>query len=473
MLRPFLVLIFLLFTITEAVFIPLAAASSGGGKEVLYLDSYQEGYLWSDNILRGIRSVLKGKDIKLYCEHMDTKRIHDPEYFQLLFDLYKHKFTNTKFDAIICSDDNAFQFLLKNHKVLFPGVPVVFCGVNLFEDHMLDGHEVFTGVIEAFDLRSTISVALQINPGVEKVIAITDTTKSGKLNGELLSNVRPGFPKSVEFVVWDDWTVERLKARMSELDANSAVLPLSMFNDADGNYVSMPDSVETLSKVSKAPMYGTWDFLLGRGIVGGMITSGFNQGKTATELALRILNGERPSNISVIKNSPNQYMFDYTQLRRFGMNPDSLPPGSVIINRPANWYTVQKELIWGGGLLITLLAVGVVILGVHIRYRRKSEQDLRDERDKFQRFLDVTGVIIVVLDARGDVVLINRKGCRILQVEADEIVGKNWFANFLPERDRSVVKDAFDTFVSGETAQAECFENHIVTRNGEERVVAQ
>ena len=45
-------------------------------------------------------------------------------------------------------DDAAFNFMLNFQKELFPGVPVIFCGVNYFEDKMLEEHKNFTGVVE-------------------------------------------------------------------------------------------------------------------------------------------------------------------------------------------------------------------------------------------------------------------------------------------------------------------------------------
>jgi len=60
------------------------------------------------------------------------------------------------------------------------------------------------------------------------------------------------------------------------------------------------------------------------------------------------------------------------------------------------------------------------------------EKNLQTERDKAQKFLDIAGVMIVSLNTRGEVNLINRQGCKILGYKQKEIIGKNWFDNFLP-----------------------------------------
>ena len=83
-------------------------------KRVLILNSYHSGFDWTDKIMQGIESGFNGSDLTIdfYIEYMDTKRRFDPSCLQQLYYLYQNKFSNFEFDAIISSDDNAFQFLL-------------------------------------------------------------------------------------------------------------------------------------------------------------------------------------------------------------------------------------------------------------------------------------------------------------------------------------------------------------------------
>ena len=69
-------------------------------------------------------------------------------------------------------------------------------------------------------------------------------------------------------------------------------------------------------------------------------------------------------------------------------------------------------------------------------YRQQSEQALKQERDRAQRYLDVAGVIMLVIGADQRVSLINRKGCELLGGEEQDIVGKNWFDSFIPAADQ-------------------------------------
>jgi len=106
-----------------------------------------------------------------------------------------------------------------------------------------------------------------------------------------------------------------------------------------------------------------------------------------------------------------------------------------------------------------------------IEERAAAEKELRKERDRAQRYLDVAGVMLVVLDSEGRVILINRKGCRTLGYEEKEILGKNWLDNFIPRKLRGEVELAFERLKKGEAGGDGYFENPVLTKSGEERTI--
>ena len=81
---------------------------------------------------------------------MNAKRNDSPACLKELGRLYSHKFRNSKYDLVICSDETAFHFLKKDHQQFFPGTPIVFCGLNQYEEVMLEGEDLISGVEETF-----------------------------------------------------------------------------------------------------------------------------------------------------------------------------------------------------------------------------------------------------------------------------------------------------------------------------------
>jgi two-component system CheB/CheR fusion protein len=122
---------------------------------------------------------------------------------------------------------------------------------------------------------------------------------------------------------------------------------------------------------------------------------------------------------------------------------------------------------------------GIAVTFIDITERKQSDREnevadnvISRERDRAQQYLDVAGVIIVALAADETVSLINQRGCEVLGYKESEIVGKNWFENFLPREQTGYVKSVFERVLSGEIKQNKYVENVVLDRSGEQRLIA-
>jgi diguanylate cyclase (GGDEF)-like protein/PAS domain S-box-containing protein len=101
-----------------------------------------------------------------------------------------------------------------------------------------------------------------------------------------------------------------------------------------------------------------------------------------------------------------------------------------------------------------------------------TQRRLREERDRAQRYLDVAGTLVVVLDDAGRVELINRQGCELLGFDEDELLGRDWFGAVVPAADRLDARLAFMRLVSGVDVAGSSLEALVETRRGETRTIA-
>jgi PAS domain S-box-containing protein len=413
---------------------PFSLASDPPARNVLLLNSYHKGLDWTDKITAGVESVLKGKELSvdIRVEYLDTKHVNAPEHYRMLYQSYKYKFANSRFDVIISSDDDAFNFLLKNRDDLFPGTPVVFCGVNYFRDSMLAGRSDFTGVVESFDVKSTLEVALKAHPDTRQVYIFVDNTVTGVANRKIAAEALAARANRVEGVFIENLYIEEIREKGFYLPPASIVLMMTFPRDRHGNV-----SEENLLYVSgkcNVPIYSVWDFFLGRGIVGGMITSGFSQGEAAAKLARRILSGEKAGSIPVVKESPNRYIFDYAQMRRFGVKRSDLPEGGVFINAPYSLYRERPEWVWGFATVIAVLASIIGILIANILRRKKAEEALRESEERYRTLVETSPDAVVLADIGGRVLMANRQAAKIYGVESvEELLGLNGFGFIVPE----------------------------------------
>ncbi len=113
-----------------------------------------------------------------------------------------------------------------------------------------------------------------------------------------------------------------------------------------------------------------------------------------------------------------------------------------------------------------------LIISQDITKRRQAQQQVIRARDRARRYLELARVMFVAIGADHRVTMVNRRGCEVLGYEESQIVGQNWFEMFLPETLREGVVAVFDQLMAGEVELVEYHENSVLTRSGEERLIA-
>ena len=117
----------------------------------------------------------------------------------------------------------------------------------------------------------------------------------------------------------------------------------------------------------------------------------------------------------------------------------------------------------------TILWSGVLL---DITSRRRAEEEIQRQNDLAQSYLDVAAVMMVAIGADQQVALVNKKACEILGCTAEEAMGQDWFDTFVPQDDRERTKAAFRDLIADRTELAEYLENQVLTRTGQERLIA-
>ena len=404
-------------------------------KRILILNSYHKGLSWTDNTVAGIESVFQGqhKDIELYIEYMDTKRYYGERYFQKLYGTYTEKYGKMHLDAVIAADNDAFNFVRRHHRQLFHDAPVVFCGINDFKDEMIAGHHYFTGVVENTDVQSTIEIAMKLHPEAAQIVVVSDKTTTGVSMKDQVLEVMPHFRGKIKFIFFEDFDFSELQTKIANLPTQSIVLLTVANRDRQGNFFTYEESLDFISRASKVPIYSVWDFYMGRGIVGGMMTSGFQQGKSAAAMTMRILKGEDAATIPVIKKSPNVFMFDFRELERFGVSQAKLPADAVITNKPDSFYARYKNFIVTASGIIFILAFIIITLLINLSMRTRFEAALRKSEEKYRDFYDNAPDMYHSVNGEGIIIDCNETEAKMLGRRKEEIIGKPIADFFTPE----------------------------------------
>lgn len=361
-----------------------AAETSGSGKKkVLVLNSYHSGYKGSDDILSGFRdAILKAlPDTELHIEYLDSKNYSGAEFDRKVVELLRFKYQSHHFDLILSTDDYAFDILEKNRDGIFGSAPVVFCGTNSFDSSRLSGTRDMIGIDERPSFPDTLDLIFGIHPGTRNIVVIHDNSITGQLNSREFHQATGRFAGRATFTYLAGLRLEELVSRARELPTGSVVMYFASFvEDGNGERVSSGDALQAVAAASRAPVYGGWEFNLGKGIVGGRLINLREHGNLAGILAIRILMGESPAALTSLSPSPNQYMFDYAVMDRFGISEKSLPPGSVLINKPPGFFMSHRVEILAA--LSVVLFAGLITIFLQLL---KSRTNLKLHRDELAK----------------------------------------------------------------------------------------
>ncbi len=102
---------------------------------------------------------------------------------------------------------------------------------------------------------------------------------------------------------------------------------------------------------------------------------------------------------------------------------------------------------------------------------RASEQELRKSKETAESYLNVAAEIIITLDSKGKITLLNDNAHKLLGYKKGELVGKDWFSTCVPEKLRKDVWSVFKKLMKGEVENVQRYENPVVTRTGQEKMI--
>ena len=445
--------------------VPVGTASDPAPRiEVLVLNSYHDGFNWSDSVLNGIRRTYEvaSADVDLVIEHMDTKRHHDLAHFALLHDYHLRKYADRHFNVVMAVDNNALEYVLDHRAELFPGVPVVFCGINGFTPDLLRGQKNIAGVAEQGDWDATIRVALDLHPTVRRIVVIdAATVTSDRVAAQIeTAFARIAAERTLEF--WRGVPMEDLVHRLRDLNRDTLVIRVGIGTTRDGSVIENVEAARLVAAASPVPVYTGWEMEVVGGVVGGRVISGDAQGGAAANVALRILGGEPPESIPVVVDDANRFVFDASALLHFGVGLDRVPPGSVLINRTETLYERHRDFVWATVAVVVTLSLLVVLLSLNVIRRRQAEAVLREREEQLRAILDNSPGTVVLKDLEGRFLMANAAYQRRFGLTMDELDRKTVDAVFGPEIAKQVREIDAEVLESGDPHEFE-----VVTPNAD------
>jgi signal transduction histidine kinase/ABC-type uncharacterized transport system substrate-binding protein len=356
-------------------------------KKVLVLHSYHQGLQWTDNVNSGIQKVMDslGSEFELDYEYLDTKRNPSLEYLNKIIELYDLKLQKENYDAIIVSDNNALSFVKDHRKKYFQNTPIIFCGINHFKDELIRGLNNITGIAEAVDLVGTIDLVLSTRPNTKHLLVVNDNkTTTAKLNKQLMLNLESKYKERLNFVYYEDQSIEELVGNIQKVKGDTSILLLTFNKDKNGKFISYQDNLDILVSQSSVPVYIAWAFFISDGVLGGKVVSGKLHGQMAAEMVLKVIAGTPADSIPIYRKPLDEYVINYEELKRFNINKTSLPSETFLVNEPQSFYSDNKEWIHILFVILLIATLIILVLSRAILRRIRAEKALLGEQGRLK-----------------------------------------------------------------------------------------
>ncbi len=407
--------------------------ASAPTKRVLILFPYESnfpGFFYFDNTLRSSLKASQAYQFDFYSESMDLLRFPNEQYFDKLVDLYREKYAGQKIDLIIAILRPSLDFLEKYRDELFRGIPVLFVELDTrsLGDHASQLHAAT--VAGRFDMEGTLALALGLHQNVREVFVVSGTSQMDRELEGLARNAFRGFEGRVKFSYLSGLPMAELLRRISALPEDSLIFYVTFYQDANGKAFIPPQALSMISEVARAPIYGTSENFIGAGMVGAHVYSFSGLGNKTAQSALRILSGEEPGAIEPIEEKADQVIFDWRQLKRWGINEERLPPGSIIRNKEFSLWEAYRGQILGLTAVLILQALLISALVINLRKRRqanlalsKSEEQLQRAADEWKTTFNSIPDLIMVLDREFRIVRVNSAMVSFCDLPLDQILG--------------------------------------------------
>jgi len=344
----------------------------GEPKRVLILHSFGRDFRPWGNYARTIREELDQLSpwqLDIQDHSLITARSSD-ENTEPAFVAYLNTLNSRHSpDIVISIGAPAANFVQRNRARLFAATPMVLTAVEQRRIQFSSLSDNDTVVAVAHDFPHSFETILRVLPGTKQIVVINGASPNERFWLDELRKEAGLLGDKVQFIWYDDISFSDILKKSAALPPDTAIFWHLMNVDATGVVYEGDAALRQLYAISSAPIFSYDDGFFGQEIVGGPMHSVLDLSRLTAVVAIRILGGEKPSDVRPRALGYAQPKFDWREMRRWGISESNLPPGSqVLFREPGIWekYSWQISLI----ACVILIQGGLIGGLLHERRRR-------------------------------------------------------------------------------------------------------
>ena len=336
------------------------------------------------------------------------------------------RFANTKLDLVIAVHPETLDFMIQYHDQIFPGVPIVYCGVGtrIYGGKKWPG---MTGFTSPQPFGETIDFALRLQPDTQAIAVLAGEPTDPTWLGSTRSDLRRYNGKIKEIDVLDPAGPEVLK-RVEALPPRTIVLfNILVYRKGEATLRGY-DLLEAVSKLR--PTYSAFETLcLNHGCIGGEYEDRSKLADSVADTAARILSGESPDDIPVVRTTALQAQVDWQAFKYWKLDKRNLPPGTVLLNKPPSLWESYEDYIL---VVLAVILVQALLIGGLLFQRRMK----RETENRLRAIFHSSQDAIINVDEQQSIASFNQSALRMFGYSGAEMMGQK-LDRLVPEAARA------------------------------------
>lgn len=374
-------------------FFVLSSCSDREERRVLIVHSYEESYIGYPDFNRFIDKEFRrnGVDADIRIVYLDCEAYQEEPELKYMYQLLDSASKGWKPEIILVNDDQAAYSLFKCHHPLVKEVPIVFGGVNYPNWELLKEYPNATGFHDRMDIMKNIHLGTKLFGKEVELFTVLDSTYIDRqireeieeqLKDEKVTYMvgysgtprekRLHFPRKPGYARFSSlsvrigkrqetanfiWTLSKYSTGMCYLQMKRDYTTVNI-----GNICASP----SLTAINEAFGYN-------EKLLGGYMTTYLIMAEEEVSAAVRILHGEKPSDIP-IRESRKTYVIDWNVMQQRGISKERIPKECTIINIP---FSEKYPVLWGMGVVVIVISLSTLFVWLFFLYRREQGRKKR------------------------------------------------------------------------------------------------
>jgi len=327
--------------------------------------------------------------VVVYRENLDLSHFGGAGYRSDLESWLRNKYHGRKLDVIVASGETSIDFILKVRPKLWPQVPVVAVGTREGETALLAGQTNVCGIAVDIDIPATLTAALQLCPDTRQIAFVSSAESyTPEFHRSDFQRVQDFAANRFEVIPLVGLTMDETKQRLTALPPGTIVFYDDIWMDASGQIFIPRDALEELSSVSSAPIFSYSDTYIGYGMAGGACVANRTLATEATSRIAAVIRAGNASSVPGIQSTGSRLIFDWRQLRRYGLDEKRLPADSDVRFRQFTFWESYRQVVIIAAAVVLVQTFLIAALLWQCRRKQQTETDLFQSRQMLRTVLD-------------------------------------------------------------------------------------